>query len=221
MINLKKGIASLFQFQLLDQNVNETDTSGTCFVSYKSTGPSSFTKTKTYCKASEDTPYLIHPDNLFSITVESVRNAEYQLMKDSSCVESLKSTESHEMTVNIRKEAGSKVNTIQELKLTGSSSISPTFGEKLEDVVQKMSDALNLRFTHESLMTEREPKMCQDSECPSFEKLVGENLVNIRSDNFGKVKGATGFLRILEGARRAKKSEIYKVLTSKIYKDIL
>lgn len=220
IINLKKGIASLFQFQLLDQQLNETDSSGKCFVSYKSTGPNSFVKQKTSCRTSEEM-YLVHPDDFFSVTIESQRESNYKMVKDSSCIESVEAKESHIMTVNIRKDGGSKVNTIQHLKLEETSSFTPQTGDKLDDIVTKIGEELNVRFTQESLLTERETKMCQDSNCPGFEKMVNENLVSIRSENFGKVKGATGFLRILEAARRAKKDEIYKVLTSKKYKEVL
>lgn len=221
IVNLKKGIASLFQFHLQDQTINETDASGSCLVTYKKLSPTAFQKTKKNCKSSDDTPHLIHPDDLFSITIDSIRNSKYEMKQDLSCIESLRSSESHEMTVNIRKDAGSKLTSIQELTLLDTSSASSITEENLEKVIQKLSEDLSLRFTEESLVTEREPKMCQDSECPNLEKVVSENMGNILEGNFGKVKGATGFLRILEAARRAKKEVIYKVMTMKKYKDIL
>lgn len=221
IVNLKKGVVSLFQFQLLDQETNETDSSGHCVVSYYSTGPTSFKKTKKQCQASEDTPYLLHPDNLFSVNVDSKREATYQMANDNSCINTLTTSESHEMIVNIRRDAGNKVSTMQELKLTQTSSTPPIVSDKLDDVVQQIGDQLGTRFTHESLMTEREPKICQDAQCPSFSKLVEENMANIKSENYGKVKGATGYLRTLNAAREAKKDEIMKVLKKKKYRDIL
>lgn len=221
MTNLKKGIASLFQFQLLNQVTNETDSSGNCVVNYETTGPTTLKKTKKSCTSEE--LYLVHPDSLFSVDVQSVREGEYEIASDNSCIQSLTNKESHEMTVNIRQEAGYKVNTIQEMKLKQSSSVTPIVGEKLDDVIQQISDELNLKFTHENLMTEKEVKMCQDSECPSFSKLVKENMVNLGSDNFGKIKGATGYLKVLDGAREASKEEIHKVLKTvkKQNKDVL
>lgn len=221
LVNLKKGIASLFQFQLLDLETNETDSSGHCTISYTSTGPNSFKKTKKTCQASEDTPYLIHPDDLFSVSLVSIRDAFYQMADDMSYINKLETKESHEMTVNIRQEAGNKVNIEQELKFIGVSRVDPITSENLDDVVQQISSQLNIRFSHETLTTEREPRLCQDAECPTFATLVAENLINIQSENFGKIKGATGFLKVLNAARDARKDEIYKVLNTKKYKKIL
>lgn len=184
-------------------------------------GPTSFTKTKKVCQSSEDTPHLIHPDELFSVTMTSNREASYEMSHDLSSISVLRTKESHEVIVNIRQEAGNKVETVQEMVLKKTGTITPLIGDDLGEIVEKISEESGWMFSHETLMTEVERKMCQDAECPSFAKLVKENIENLHSENFGKIKGASGFLRILNAARDAKKDEILKVLKGKSFKKIL
>lgn len=54
----------LLQYQLLDMETNETDSSGSCFVSYKSIDPTSILKIKTDCTSAQGTPYSQHTDKV-------------------------------------------------------------------------------------------------------------------------------------------------------------
>ncbi|KAG5874385.1 hypothetical protein JTB14_000685 [Gonioctena quinquepunctata] len=64
LLNFKKGIASLFQ--LLDGEINETDASGKCTVTYSSSSPTRFSKTKTACE-SEDFPFVENPNKMLGV----------------------------------------------------------------------------------------------------------------------------------------------------------
>ena len=55
LVNLKKGIASLFQLQSATVNLNELDASGTCDASYKTVKGRTFLKKKTNCQYSRST----------------------------------------------------------------------------------------------------------------------------------------------------------------------
>jgi len=50
LVNLKKGIASLFQYQILDGEYVEGDASGVCTVVYSSKSSSQYTKRKFNCQ---------------------------------------------------------------------------------------------------------------------------------------------------------------------------
>lgn len=56
---------------------------------------------------------------MFGLSSGSARRASYVLKSDSSAVESISTSEYHEMTVVLRNEAGGSVEATQELKLTG------------------------------------------------------------------------------------------------------
>lgn len=56
---------------------------------------------------------------MFGLKFEGARKAQYVLKSDASAVESISTSEYHEMTVVLRNEAGGSVEATQELKLTG------------------------------------------------------------------------------------------------------
>ncbi|CAG2065052.1 unnamed protein product, partial [Timema podura] len=64
LVNFKKGVASFFQFQLLDTQQTEKDTSGKCVVTYTSKDPHNFKKTKTNCVSGKNIPFILHPDEV-------------------------------------------------------------------------------------------------------------------------------------------------------------
>jgi hypothetical protein len=56
---------------------------------------------------------------MFGLNFEGARKAKYVLKSDGSAVESISTSEYHEMTVVLRSEAGGSVEATQELKLIG------------------------------------------------------------------------------------------------------
>jgi hypothetical protein len=56
---------------------------------------------------------------VFGSVVNARREAKFTLKHDLSVLESVETSEYHEMTVALRKEAGGSVQAIQELKITG------------------------------------------------------------------------------------------------------
>jgi hypothetical protein len=56
---------------------------------------------------------------MFGLQFEGTRKAKYVLKSDGSAVESISTSEYHEMTVVLRSEAGGSVEATQELKLIG------------------------------------------------------------------------------------------------------
>lgn len=205
----------------MDGETNETDSSGHCTISYTSTGPTSFRKTKSLCRASEDTPYLVHPDQLFSVQVQSSRQADYKLSEDNAFIESFSSLESHEMVVTMKQDAGNKVKITQQLTHKSTSTTAPITSENIDDVIEQLTNQIDSHFTQETLITERETKMCQDAPCPPLAKLLYENQKNFENKNYGTLKSTTGFIRSINAARDANKDEIIKILKKKQNKDIM
>jgi hypothetical protein len=103
----------------MDVQAKELDTSGSCSVTYKTINPQTFIKTKTDCIAAETVPYLKHPHAVLGVNVTSARSATYTLSKDLSMVDSVVTEETHELSVNLKQDAGGSVTATQQLVLTG------------------------------------------------------------------------------------------------------
>ncbi|XP_075214236.1 microsomal triacylglycerol transfer protein isoform X2 [Lycorma delicatula] len=218
--NLKKGVASLFQFQISDQEIQESDASGKCKTLYKTVDDKTVLKVKSKCSFESPSSTIIHPDKVWETDVKSERKSLIEFSPDLTKIQSIASDESHEMRIAIRKEAGGSVTSRQHVTLTEKrvKTIEES-GESVEDVVKKLEKKLGIQFLKQTLTLKKEDLQCQD--CPSFYKAVKENREFLESDYLGTVKSAAAFVRLLTIAREAKKEEIHKVLKSSKNKHIL
>jgi len=67
LVNLKRGVASLFQFRTFEAETKETDVSGFCDIKYSTSDGLRVEKTKSNCVAHKGvTPFIIHPDKVCS-----------------------------------------------------------------------------------------------------------------------------------------------------------
>nr|CAD7413330.1 unnamed protein product [Timema poppensis] len=221
LVNFKKGVASFFQFQLLDTQQTEKDTSGKCVVTYTSKDPHNFRKTKTNCVSGKNIPFILHPDEFMGTNVTSTREADYVMSRDLSAIQSVKMHETHDMSVVLRQEIGSRVTALQEITLTDSPvTMLPIVGDTVEAAVKELEVTSGQTLKQQILVTEREPLHCTE-ECPSLVKLVKENRDHLRNENLGITRSAAAFIRLLNAARGAKKEEIAKVLKSSKNKEII
>ncbi|XP_069705721.1 microsomal triacylglycerol transfer protein isoform X2 [Periplaneta americana] len=221
MVNLKKGVASVFQFQILDVTQTEKDASGKCQVSYKSLDPQTFLKSKTDCISGKTVPFILHPDKVMGTIVTSKREAKYRLSNDMSVLQTVVADETHNMVVGMRQDAGGSVRATQQLTLTGSSvKVVPLKLSSLEEAVQEVEKNSKTTFTKQILVTEREPAACQD-DCPTLHKLVKDNRDHLKDESLGTARSAAIFIKLLNVARESRMEDIYKVLKSSKNKDIL
>ncbi|XP_049803049.1 microsomal triacylglycerol transfer protein isoform X2 [Schistocerca nitens] len=212
MVNLKKGIASLFQFQLLDVETTEKDASGKCLVKYTATDPRSFTKTKTECVSPKTVPYIAHPEQVLSALVNSQRTSKYTMTGDLLAIDSVIATETHEMFVAIRQDAGSSIKAVLELSRTGRFEITDTVqAESVDAALTQVQEMQRTEFSKQILITEREPRICQD-DCPNLHTVLKENKKFLKKDNLGTIRSATAFLKLLMVVRESKKEDLYKIL---------
>ncbi|CAG9812767.1 unnamed protein product [Phaedon cochleariae] len=217
LINLKKGIASLFQFQIIDGEAKETDTSGSCTVKYSSLSPINFQKTKTECE-SKDFRYIKNSNEILGIEVVSSRQTEYELDSSFTHLKSINSKETHMIYLMIKAELGNYVESEQILSILERTIITPLNSENIDQAIEKIASTEGLTFTQETLLTENEPS---SDDLISFTKKV-ENLRNhLKPESIGTLKSAKIFIELVNAARSANKDEISKVLSSKKNKQIL
>lgn len=217
LINLKKGIASLFQLQILDSELREVDASGDCLATYKSISNNHIIKSKTDC-ISHDLPYVINEDPTFSTQVESSRSIDYIIDDSNTFLKSIKLRESHEMYTNVKEELGNQIQVKQVLIFKEKSTAkTESYGDNLDVALNKILESFGSVYTQETLQTEREIEEAGES----FVKSVDALRDHLDTKLLGKLKPAKAFLNLISIARSAKFEEIEKVLKSKKNKNIL
>ncbi|KAG8264618.1 hypothetical protein J6590_008554 [Homalodisca vitripennis] len=222
IINLKKGIASLFQFQLTTQEVKETDASGECEVVYTSLDRNMVEKIKSNCHSQPELPYILHPQQLWSATVSSKRRSVIVLSPDLAAIDTIDSEEKHQLSIPLREEAGGAILSQQGIKLQEKSSGAALIEENTIDAaIKTMEKSTGQFFVKYSLSLTKESNTCADGTCPSFYSLVKENRDALKTENLGTIRSASAFVKLLKAAREAKKEDLVKTLKNTKNKKIL
>lgn len=136
LANFKKGIASLFQYQLLDGKYVEEDTSGTCDVQYTSHSSTRYHKAKNNCKFVGDrferTEYPLR-----SLT-RTVRSADFTVSTEGT-LEKIVAQDYVKYLVNAYDGLGAFLESTTKLELeTGSKKVSTIEGKSVDEVVQSL-----------------------------------------------------------------------------------
>ncbi|XP_054269339.1 microsomal triacylglycerol transfer protein isoform X2 [Macrosteles quadrilineatus] len=222
MVNLKKGIASFFQFQLVDQEVRETDASGLCTVQYTSLDRNMIEKDKTNCEMEPPLPFIRHPEEMWSAAVSSKRRSVIFLTEDLDAIKSIESEEKLELHIPLRGEAGGSLSSHQQLKLTDRSTGATLIQESsLEGAVKQVEKTSGQSFAKHQLTLTKEDTSCSDGTCPSFHSLVKENRDPLKTENLGTIRSASAFIKLLNIARDSKKEDLVKALKNSKNKSIL
>lgn len=167
-LNLKRGLASAFQYKTLDVEVMERDASGLCNVTYVSAGTHVIHKRKTLCK--HDTLPLgnSHTTQILGVNVNSLRNSTYELT-DNLLPRTIIDEEYHNTVLKVHPSVGTFVSSYRSLKLLPDVS-------KL-DVVQAntLKEAVaSVESTYEQVPIDLqlEPTTCPDSGCTTVSKKI-------------------------------------------------
>ncbi|EFA08014.1 microsomal triacylglycerol transfer protein [Tribolium castaneum] len=211
LANFKKGIASLFQFQILDVETTENDASGSCKTVYHTIDTTKFRKTKTNC-ISSDLPFVKTAHPILDVLVASSRQVTYELDPKLTHIKAIYAKESHSMVLSVKEDIGSVIEADQILNHVKNEKTGPLQGATLESVVDSVSQG----YTEDTLQLQKEEN---DDDGKTFPNLVNELRDNI--SNLGNLLSAKSFLRLLDAARKATKDEIVKVLGSKKNQKIL
>ncbi|XP_015186942.1 PREDICTED: microsomal triglyceride transfer protein large subunit [Polistes dominula] len=213
--NLKRGLASIFQYKTLDDEIRQKDASGLCTVSYVSMGPKTILKTKSNCKHSL-TPKKQHPDFIFGVNLVSSRKVTYELSSN-LLPTSIKEEEEHELTLVTRPELGSIV-TSKRLLVQIPKDIKV---DKLEaNSVKHAVALLQPGYRETNIELEMEPFTCPDSRCPMLEQTVEENRESLNNAALGTTKSASAFLKLLPLVKRTPSDQLEKLLKVPRYRQL-
>lgn len=212
LVNLKKGLASLFQFKTSEINLREKDASGSCDVLYRESSPTSIRKTKRNCVRSKDTVRFVRPEGALNVKVQNHCSTSVDFLPSGN-VEKIESRDYYKISLAANSEIGNSVDSFIVLKTTGTLDEVKPIKEK-----DPKKYLLSLKkYKSESLETsvleieKYEPK--------SFKEAVKELAVSLETSKIGTREASNAFIQLIPVAREAKKKDILKVLKSKLAAD--
>lgn len=159
--NLKRGLASLLQYRVFDDDVQERDASGLCNVTYHSLGPRTLGKRKTFCEHSALPSRKQHPNPLFGVKLATTRNSTYELTQH-LLPSMVRDEEQHKMTLAARPEVGTIVISKRTLELVPDTLNAKTVNA---DTLKLAVAALQPGFQEMNIELQMEPSTCPTSGC--------------------------------------------------------
>lgn len=162
--NLKRGLASLFQYRTLDdEHVRQRDASGLCNVTYVSLGPRYIRKQKSDCVQSSLPRRRLHPNPVFDVSLASTRGAKYKLTH-SLLPEKVIEYEAHEMTLTSKSSVGTTVLSERTLEqLPQSLSVKAVQAGTVKHAIALLQPG----FRETDIDLQLEPATCPDAGCPT------------------------------------------------------
>ncbi|XP_041838707.1 microsomal triglyceride transfer protein large subunit [Melanotaenia boesemani] len=204
--NLKRGLASLLQYQFHTGKVVENDVSGRCTIQYQAVkGQVTRTKILDTCKTSE-TGFTTH-SKVLGISKKS--NSVTVFTLEDGFIRSAVAEEMHSLTLNARRSTAAKVVSRQTLTLVGTEA-GPleAAGKDVSEVVKSVDGKL----AAVGIVAEKVKSKCKG--CPSlFEHWQAEQK-QLEPASLSKTTAPRSFLALIQSIRKASKDEILKVLKS-------
>lgn len=210
LVNLKKAIVSLFQYQILDGDYQEDDVSGECDVTYTSTSPTSYRKVKRNCQTGNDTSYFTRSDMPLSVSVNSHHTAELVLVNDGS-LDSVESRDYHQLTLAANKNVGGSVDCIIKLKSDGS------IGKVAVLDVKSVTEAVETlkELKEQSLRT----SVLEEKATQTIKDIVKERADDLAKEQLGTLHSAYALVDILPIARLASKEQFVQILKARSFQE--
>lgn len=215
VINIMKGIASLFQYQVKSIKQTETDASGRCEVTYKLVDSTHVTKLKNKCENVLPVPFFNQTDKVLGAEVNSQATTTYLLNADDKILRKATSVETHFLRVEARKQSGAEVISRQILQLKENRKVSTKkyTGKVAAEAIQSIGTQLGKTLVTEQLTTTPEAKECIT--CKSLKDLVNNFHNTLSPKNLGSQGAAIAFTRLLRKMRESDPETIKAVLKDK------
>ncbi|XP_011862749.1 PREDICTED: microsomal triglyceride transfer protein large subunit isoform X2 [Vollenhovia emeryi] len=206
--NLKRGLASLFQYRTLDDEVRQRDASGLCHVAYVTSGDNVVEKRKTACAHGTLPPPKQHPNPVFAVSLESYRNSTYVLTQ-SLLPESVTDYEAHRMTLVAKSDVGTSV--VSERTLRQSAEVLSASAVQANSARHAVM-LLKPEYKDVGIELQPVPATCPDAGCPTIDRTIEEYHRVLTASELGTSKSASAFLKLLPLVKNASPEELYKVL---------
>lgn len=207
LANFKKGIASLFQYQLLDGKYVEQDPSGECEVQYTSHSSTRYHKAKNNCKFAgyrlERTEYPLR-----SLT-RTVRSADFTVSTEGT-LEKVVAQDYVKYLVNAYDGLGAFLESTTKLELeAGSKKVDILKGKSVDEVVK------SLAVEEHGLLSEDFESKCEGDSCDNLVQLVKSYKKGLTNERIGKQDSSVALVKLVERGRRTSTEDFLRLLKAK------
>ena len=209
-INIKKAIAGLLQYQLLDGPYVEEDVSGTCDATYTTISSTRYHKGKTNCKLSGIQSHDRF-EEVLGTSVKIARDAEL-FIRPSGDLERIESQEFLKYSVKSYDQSGGFYDSLMILKAEGEEdTVEVMTGSTLEEVVEtlKLDEQKLLHSSTKNLKIE-----------DNLVKLVKEYKKNLASDHIGKIESSLALLNLVPVGRLTKSEDFVRIWNAKSMQEL-
>lgn len=213
LVNWKKALVSLFQIRTTENDFIETDSSGSCDVTYRQISHMSYGRFKVRCNATDAQNFYSRSELPVKVLVQSHRSTEYTFLVDES-IEKISSRDYFHISFAANTKVGGSIDSTIDLKSEGyATAIAPSKSDSINDFVASLT-----KYKSSSLVTKKLESI--DTERVNIKKAVKERASALDSTKLGTISAANAFLQILPIARESKKEDLIKVLKANTLKEI-
>lgn len=206
LINIKRGLASLFQIQLSPGTVTEVDVSGNCKVTYQAK-QNKVTKIKELDSCKIFKTGFTNSNKVMGISNKGTSSTNYHIEDDN--IKSVLAEENHVLMLNVYENIASKVICRQKLELKSiESGPREVAGKQLSNVVK----AVDPKYVVTPLVADQVKSDCKS--CPLLLQQWKTIRKDLEPENLSKASAARSFLQLIQSLRKAKKSDIVTLLKS-------
>lgn len=215
LTNIKKGVASLFQYQLLDLDVSEQDVAGRCDVSYQSKSETKYLKTKSKCTGDDHAAHHQRLDRPLGVAVHPVRSVHFEVDKE-GCLERSRAKEVITTYLESNQRVGSRVDSTMEIEFTGKTElVDEQKGTSVEDILKILGG-----LKEDGIQSKYE-KYCHDErDCRSLVARAKEHRSSLGNDSVGKEELALAMVDLIEVTRESATEDLMRILNAHSMKDM-
>ncbi|KAK3869563.1 hypothetical protein Pcinc_025147 [Petrolisthes cinctipes] len=215
VLNVMKGISSLFQHQVKNVEQTEVDTSGRCEVTYKLVDSTHITKLKKNCQNVTPVTFFNQTNKVLGADVSSQATTTFVLNSDDKILKKATSMETHFLRVEARKQAGAEVMSKQILQYKGNKKVTtPKYtGKNVAEAVNSVASKFRKPLITDQLATTPDPKEC--IACRTLKDLVANFRTTLSGKSLGTQSSAIAFTRLLRKVRECDQPTVQAVLKDK------
>lgn len=207
LVNMKKSLVSLFQFQTKEGKYNEVRASGSCQVTYRETSQTGLRRMKQNCVLAEKSNRFVRAEKPLQVTAQNYRSTDYEFFSDGS-VSKIESRDYFHIALEANRDIGGSVDSVIVL-------VNDAKPKKINAVDEKSPKEFlaNLK-NYKGLKLQTHEQIIEKPTDSNIEKLINDNVEALESAKIGTVESANAFLQILPVARRAAKTDLVQLLKS-------
>lgn len=208
LVNIKKAIVSLFQYQTNEGDFNENGVSGQCEVRYRDTSPTGIRRQKQNCVLEQNVSRFVRPELPLQMTAQNYRSTDYRFFPDGS-IDKIESRDYFHIALEANREIGASVDSI--VVVQSDENVAKVKIASSKDAKEYLSQLTNYKGERLEATNLTPEKTVNDN----IKVALKNHAEDLATSEIGTIRSAKAFLDILPVARVAKKDDITQLLKSK------